>query len=64
MKKQHYRSSAKALTVKELLEALAKFDPELEIWTEGCDCYGDVGSVDLLRVNADETVVLLARTGE
>jgi len=33
------------MNVKDLMEALAKFDPDLEIETEGCDCWGDVAGV-------------------
>jgi len=33
------------MKVKHLIERLKKFDPELEVVTEGCDCNGDTYSV-------------------
>lgn len=35
------------MKVSELIEALKTMPPELEVNTEGCDCYGDVGRVEL-----------------
>jgi hypothetical protein len=37
-----------AMRVKELIAELQKFDGDLEVITEGCDCDGDVGSVQLI----------------
>lgn len=33
------------LTVRELIEALQKCDPDAEVLTEGCDCEGEAKSV-------------------
>lgn len=37
------------MTKQELIEALASFPDELEVTTEGCDCYGDVAFVNLVQ---------------
>jgi hypothetical protein len=34
------------MTVKELIQELSKCNQDAEVETEGCDCYGDVGSVE------------------
>ena len=34
------------MKVRELIDALSRFDAEWEVITEGCDCYGDVGGVE------------------
>lgn len=33
------------MNVARLIEKLQKFDPELEVITEGCDCFGDAHDV-------------------
>lgn len=33
------------MTVGQLIEALSKLDPTLEVISEGCDCNGDVDSI-------------------
>lgn len=35
------------MNVGQLIEALKAFDLDLEVFTEGCDCDGDVGKVSL-----------------
>lgn len=37
------------MTVAELIEELRKWPADAEVVTEGCDCYGDVGSVAELK---------------
>lgn len=37
------------MRVKHLIEELSKCDPEMEVQTEGCDCYGDTVSVKVLE---------------
>ena len=39
------------MNVKELIRQLKKFDGDLEILTQGCDCDGDVGKVEYLEYN-------------
>ena len=34
------------MKVKDLVELLQKQDPEAEVFTEGCDCIGDVADVE------------------
>ncbi len=47
------------MTVQELIEELKKAPPDAEVYTEGCDCNGDVGSV---RIEADRKEILLERS--
>ncbi len=35
------------MTVKELIEALQKLPPDLVVWHEGCDCYGEADKVEI-----------------
>lgn len=51
----------KTMTVEALIEALQKLDPGAEVWTEGCDCYGDVGSI-AIGESRGRSVVMLARS--
>lgn len=37
--------SSKHMTVKELIKALSEMPADWQVWTEGCDCWGHVGSV-------------------
>lgn len=49
----------KQLTVAELIEALLEIEnQDLPVYTEGCDCWGDAGSVSL---NEDGRSVLIER---
>jgi hypothetical protein len=34
-----------SMTVRQLIKKLRKCDPDAEVETEGCDCYGDVRKV-------------------
>lgn len=34
------------MTVRELIEKLQKFNPDVEVITEGCDCTGDIDDVE------------------
>lgn len=45
------------MTVAELLRHLHEMPPDLEVCTEGCDCWGDVGAVVV-----SDGVVLLKRS--
>ena len=52
------------MTVIELISALTRMPGDLEVYTEGCDCTGDVGSARTERgyyENPDRLVVMLAR---
>ena len=52
------------MTVAELIAALTEVPGDLEVYTEGCDCTGDVGSVGTENgyyENPDQLVVMLAR---
>jgi hypothetical protein len=46
------------LTVKELIKQLQEMPQDAEVYTEGCDCYGDAAGV---MQNADNSV-LITRT--
>ncbi len=35
-------------TIAKLIEELQKYPPETEVKTEGCDCWGEVGSVQFV----------------
>lgn len=50
----------KALSVKELIEALKKLPEDLPVWSEGCDCSGEVGAAEI-QMWDDEKVVFLRR---
>lgn len=53
------------MKVKELIELLNQFDPEVEVITEGCDCYGDVGGAYMLPDDYnDPPTLLIARPVE
>jgi len=41
------KNKSKFLTVAELIEELKKAPQDAKVFTEGCDCYGDVGSVEI-----------------
>lgn len=43
------------MKVKELIEKLKAFPDDLEVWTEGCDCYGDIGEVEIAQSEDEET---------
>jgi len=50
------------MKVRELIHELNKIsDMELEVRTEGCDCWGDVGSVDVKEF-VDGSFCLLSRS--
>lgn len=49
------------MKVKELIAELQKLDPELEVSTEGCDCYGDTAKVSVQH-EGGETYVLIERS--
>lgn len=52
------------MTVKELAEALLALPAEdqgKEVKTEGCDCYGDAGR---LEVDADHVIICREKEGE
>lgn len=44
------------MTVRELIEALSQVNLDLEVMTEGCDCYGYARRLDLERF--EDTVVI------
>lgn len=46
------------MNVRELISELSKFDPEMPVKTEGCDCLGDACSVSIPR---DLDCVLIER---
>ena len=48
----------KPMTVGQLVQALSIRDPDALVSTEGCDCYGDVGSIE---DDPDDNSVLLKR---
>lgn len=48
--------NSKPMTVAELIAALQVVPQHLQVISEGCDCYGDIVSVE-----ADEESVLLRR---
>lgn len=50
------------MTVAELITELQKMPPDLEVTTEGCDCYGDVGSVEVQPVHQGQPLVALYRS--
>lgn len=51
---------------KELIEKLQKLDLELEVQSEGCDCFGDI--IDAQEINLEdlgyeaEKIIMLRRT--
>ena len=59
------------MTVAELIAALRAMPPDLEVHTEGCDCWGDIGHVKEVDAatffttsvrDTNDRVVLLARS--
>jgi hypothetical protein len=36
------------MTVKQLIEQLKKYPEDMEVITEGCDCYGDSNKLELI----------------
>ena len=46
------------MTVRELMQALRRCDPEAEVETEGCDCIGDVAEI---RQSQEPKKILLMR---
>ena len=50
------------LKVKELIELLKKQSPDAEVWTEGCDCWGDANGVEVTEFE-NELGVLITRVG-
>lgn len=46
------------MTIRELIELLEGLPPELRVETEGCDCIGIAGGVD---VSDDDGTVLITR---
>jgi hypothetical protein len=52
-----------ALTVGQLLEALAGYPSDMRVLTEGCDCYGKAYDIELLDDHSehDERVLLIVR---
>lgn len=53
---------SKRMKVGEVVAALQRFDQNLDMMTEGCDCFGDVGSVTIDP--DDPTTVILWRPKE
>ena len=49
------------MTVQELIDALKKCDPAMEVATDGCDCHGDVGEIVEYSYGDGKAVVLLLR---
>ncbi len=49
------------MTVKELREALSRLEDDLEVKTEGCDCYGDAKGVETYTTDDGRQVVLITR---
>ena len=55
------------MKVKHLIRELQKCDPELEVATEGCDCYGDTFAVVIRepeRGRRDFRDVVICRSNE
>ena len=52
------------MTVKELIEKLKTFDPEYEVRTEGCDCYGDVGYVVEIEYGGGKVAGIMRTDGD
>lgn len=51
------------MNIQQLRKALESFDPDLPVWSEGCDCWGDVAGVRLEQTPRDEPpFVLLLRS--
>jgi len=46
-------------TVGELIKELGKFDKDLLVYTEGCDCYGNV--VDVTTNSHNDNSILICR---
>lgn len=46
------------MTVRELIAELQECDMDRDVWTEGCDCYGEAAAV---MADDDEPFVLIAR---
>lgn len=44
------------MKVKELIVELEKCNPEKEVWTEGCDCWGNT-----VKIKEDADTVLIER---
>lgn len=40
------------MTVQELIDALQRLPPDINVLTEGCDCYGDAKAVEILEFDA------------
>lgn len=55
MSKILYNADAETLTVRELVEELMKLPPDAKVYTEGCDCLGNIASV---TVESDQTIML------
>ena len=49
----------KQLTVSELIAALLKLPPDARVYTEGCDCDGRAGAVELEGTPANPSVYIL-----
>lgn len=47
------------LTVRELIEYLKQCDPDAIVQTEGCDCWGEAGYIEIY-----EGYILIARNTE
>ena len=53
------------LTVAEVIAVLQKLPQHLPVWSEGCDCYGDVVSAKTMTLpgsSPSEEVVILMRS--
>lgn len=51
----------KTLTVAGLIEVLQRFDPNLPVYTEGCDCMGEAADAEIAHAG-DEPYVIITRS--
>ncbi len=51
-------------TVKDLIDKLKEYDPEMPVITEGCDCYGNVAGLSIKKADSmvEEDYLLLERS--
>ncbi len=49
------------ITVRELLLQLQRLPPDLEVWNEGCDCYGPVKGAEVQGGHGGPCYVLIER---
>lgn len=50
------------MKVKDLIKLLNNVDKDLDVFTEGCDCYGDVTGITI-KGGIKDKYILITRTG-